>query len=187
MDQLDASYALPALRRAEQRPERILYVARAGLGALPSGFGTILIFMSPQLLSLGFLIWAIWWPYPATTHAFVRAVLCSVVLAGAVVTVGWLLIRRNRGFVMAVIRAPFMSITVTDRRMIWSVPWDKAPLMEIGRGRMLRGVLGGVDRKGRGNAAVELVPGDPAADIDGHIHFDRLPEVARFVSAVESW
>jgi len=187
MDQPDASYALPALRRAEQRPERVLYVARAGLGALPSGFGTILIFMSPQLFSLGFLIWAIWWPYPSTTHAFVRAVLCSVVLAGAVMTVGWLLIRRNRGFVMAVIRAPFMSITVTDRRMIWSVPWDRAPLMEIGRGRMLRGILGGVDRKGRGNAAVELVPGDPAADIDGHIHFDRLPEVARFVSAVDSW
>jgi hypothetical protein len=71
--------------------------------------------------------------------------------------------------------------------MVWTVPWDNRPLMEIGRGRMMRGVLGSVDRKGRGNAAVQLVAGDPAADIDGHIHFDRLPHVTRFVSAVESW
>lgn len=183
----DATPTLPALRRAEQRPERILYVARAGLGALPSGAGTIVVFMAPQLLSLGFLVWAIWWPYPSSTHAFVRAVLCSFVLAGAVTTVAWLLIRRNRGFVLAVLRAPFTSITVTDRRMLWTLPWHPQPLLEIGRGRMLRGVLGSVDRKGRGNAAVELVPGDPCADIDGHIHFDRLPQVARFVSAVETW
>ncbi|PZU11607.1 hypothetical protein [Sphingomonas sp.] len=187
MDEQDATISLPALRRVDQRPERILYVARAGLGALPSGSGTILIFMMPQILSLGFLVWAIWWPYPASAHAFARAILCSIVLAGAVAAVATLLIRRNRGFITAVIRAPFTSITVTDRRMLWTVPWDNQPLMEIRRGRMLRGVLGTVDRKGRGNAAVQLVAGDPAADIDGHIHFDRLPEVVRFVSAVGSW
>ncbi|MDO6416615.1 hypothetical protein Q4F19_19685 [Sphingomonas sp. BIUV-7] len=187
MHEQDAPIRLPALRRAEQRPERILYVARAGFGALPSGSGTILVFMMPQLLSLGFLVWAIWWPYPASMHAFVRAILCSIVLAGAVVTVAAMLIRRNRGFISAVVQAPFISITVTDRRMLWTVPWEKQPLIEIGRRRMLRGVLGSVDRRGRGNAAVELVAGDPAADIDGHIHFDRLPQVARFVGAIESW
>ncbi|QJU60422.1 hypothetical protein HL653_03180 [Sphingomonas sp. AP4-R1] len=187
MSEQDAPILLPALRRAEQRPEHILYVARAGFGALPSGSGTILIFMMPQILSLGFLVWAIWWPYPASMHAYVRAILCSFVLAGAVVAVATLLIRRNRGFITAVIRAPFTSITVTDRRMLWTVPWDNRPLMEISRRRMMRGVLGAVDAKGRGNAAVQLVAGDPAADIDGHIHFDRLPEVVRFVSAVGSW
>jgi hypothetical protein len=187
MIEQDAPIALPALRRAQQQPERILYVARAGFGALPSGSGTILIFMMPQILSLGFLVWAIWWPYPASMHAYVRAILCSVVLVGAVVIVAGLLIRRNRGFISAVIQAPFISITVTDRRMLWTVPWEKQPLIEIGRGRMMRGVLGSVDRRGRGNAAVELVPGDPAADIDGHIHFDRLPQVTRFVSAVGHW
>ena len=46
------------------------------------------------------------------------------------------------------------------------------------------GILGAVDRRGRGNAAMMLVPGDPAADIDGNIHFDRLPDVAGFVAAL---
>jgi hypothetical protein len=187
MIEQDAPITLPALRRAEQRPERILYVARAGFGALPSGSGTILVFMMPQLMSLGFLVWAIWWPYPASMHAYARAILCSFVLVGAVALVATLLIRRNRGFITAVIRAPFISITVTDRRMLWRVPWDRQPLMEIGRGRVMGGVLGTVDRKGRGNAAVELIAGDPAADIDGHIHFDRLPHVTRFETAVGHW
>ena len=35
-----------------------------------------------------------------------------------------------------------------------------------------------------GTAAVLLVPGDPCADIDGAIHFDRLPQVVTFVEAL---
>jgi hypothetical protein len=30
-----------------------------------------------------------------------------------------------------------------------------------------------------------LVPDDPSADIDGNIHFDRLPNVAGFVAAFD--
>ena len=176
--------SLPAIRRLDQVPERVLYVARAGLGAIPSGFGTILVFMSPQILSLGFVLWAIWWPYPGTSNAFDWAITWTGVLAAMVVLVATLLIRRNRGFVTAVMRAPFIRITVTDRRIVWTVPWDRRPLMDIGRARVLGAVVGQVDRRGRGNAAMELVPGDPCADIDGHIHFDRLPHADRFVAAL---
>ena len=175
---------LPAIRRLDQMPERVLYVARAGLGAIPSGFGTILVFMTPQILSLGFVLWAIWWPYPNDTNGFAWAVTWSVVLASLVLGVAALLIRRNRGFITAVMRAPFIRITVTDRRVVWTVPWDRRPLMDIGRARVLGAVIGQVDRRGRGNAAMELVPGDPCADIDGHIHFDRLPHADRFVAAL---
>ena len=175
---------LPALRRAEAMPERILYVARAGLGALPSGLGTVLLFMLPQFFSLTILVWAIWWPYPATAAGLARDATMTSILVALLAGVGWLLARRNRGFVLGVLRSPFISITVTDRRVLWTVPWDRRPLIDIGRGRVLGGVLGAVDRRGRGNAAMELVPGDPAADIDGHIHFDRLPDAQGFVAAL---
>ena len=175
---------LPALRRMEPIPERVLYVARPGLGALPSGFGTVLLFMMPQFFSLGFLIWAIWWPAPIDMWAEAQAIGCTALLAVMLVAVGWALARRHRGFVLGVLRAPFTRITVTDRRVVWTVPWAPRPLMEISRGRVLRAVLGTVDRSGRGNAAMELIAGDPAADIDGHIHFDRLPNAAAFVAAL---
>ena len=174
---------LPALRRAEALPERILYVARAGLGALPSGFFTVLVFISPQIFALLFFVWAIWWPYPASDQAFWRAVACTAVLASILAGVAWALARRYRGFVTGVMTAPFIRITVTDRRVLWTVPWSGEPLIEIGRQRIIRSVLGGVDRRGRGHAAIELVPGDPAADIDGHVHFDRLPRAEDFVRA----
>ena len=98
-----------------------------------------------------------------------------------------LLVRKNPGFLLAVLRAPFIQLTVTDRRIVWRLPWMKVPLMEIGRERVLDGILGSVEKNGAGSAAVVLVPGDPCADIDGNIHFDRLPDVVRFVGAVRAW
>jgi len=49
----------------------------------------------------------------------------------------------------------------------------------------LGGLLGDLDHRGNGPAAVVLVPGDPYAEIDGNIHFDRLPDAAAFVAALE--
>lgn len=171
-------------RRLEPQPETTLYVARAGLGALPSGFLTVLVFMMPQILSLGFVLWAIWWPYPEATPEYDRALLWTAVMTGTIIAVATLLARRHRGFILAVVRAPFIRITLTDRRLLWTLPWSAEPLLEIDRRRMVRGVLGSVDRRGRGNAAIELLPGDPAADVDGHIHFDRLPAALAFVTAL---
>lgn len=186
MDSIEPPVQLPALhaRRAVPVAERTRYVARAGMGALPSGLGTILLFITPQLLSLGFLLWAIWWPYPSATRTLVFAWGCTTVLVGLLVLVAWLLIRRHPGFLMGVIQAPFVRITVTDRRVLWTVPWAAAPLIEIDRRRVRGALLGAVDGKGRGNAAMMLVPGDPMGDEGGHIHFDRLPQAERFVAAL---
>ncbi|MEH3107299.1 MAG: hypothetical protein PGN09_08460 [Sphingomonas fennica] len=174
----------PALRRAERLPERVLYVARAGFGALPSGIGMILLVATPQLLSFGFILWAIWWPYPRTPFSLMLAYGCTAAMAGLVLLVGWALARKFSGFVGAVLRAPFTRITVTDRRVLWTLPWASEPLMEIARHRILGGMLGPVDRRGRGSAAMVLVEGDPSADVDGNIHFDGLPHAARFVAAL---
>jgi hypothetical protein len=179
-----SSAELPALRRLDRAPERLLYETRPGLGALPSGLGISLLIIAPQLLSLGFLFWAIWWPTPIRHHDVVRAWICTYVVIGSILLVGWLLARRFRGFVIAVIRAPFIRIRVTDRRVQWLVPWSRQPLIEIGRHRIIGGLLGSVDRHGRGNAAMILVDGDPAADIDGNIHFDRLPNAVKFVDSL---
>ena len=50
---------------------------------------------------------------------------------------------------------------------------------------LLGGIIGLLDRKGNGPAALILVPGDPCADVDGNIHFDRLPDAAAFVAALD--
>ena len=91
-------------RRLDPVPERTLYVARAGLGALPSGFATILLFMAPQIFSLSFLLWAIWWPYPDTAWGYDRALICTASVSPSA----------------AVLRAPFIRITLTDRRLLWT-------------------------------------------------------------------
>lgn len=171
-------------RRLHPLPERIFYAARPGLGALPSGALTILGFFVPQLLSLGFVLWAIWWPWPQTPTLLAFAVGGTALLALLVAGVAWLLLRHNPGFAVGVMRAPFIRLTVTDRRVLWTVPWMAQPLIEIGRERVLGGILGIVDAHGRGNAAMVLVAHDPAADIDGNIHFDRLPDAAAFVEAL---
>ena len=80
--------------------------------------------------------------------------------------------------------APFIRLTVTDRRILWTLPWAAEPLLEVGLLRVRGALLGEVDRRGRGNAALVLMPGDPAADDHGYIHFDRLPDAAGFVRAL---
>ena len=181
---LQTNLPVPPLRRLQPEPERQLYVARAGLGALPSGLGTMLLFILPQIFSFEILLWAIWWPAPSTAEGRLFAWGCTLMLVAALALVGWALTRRFRGFASAVLRAPFTRITVTDRRVLWTLPWARRPLMEIARNRIVGGILGTVDRRGRGNAAIMLVDGDPSADIDGNIHFDRLPDVVRFVEAL---
>jgi hypothetical protein len=180
----DAQLPMAYIRRAERLAEQTRYVARPGLRALPSGSLTVGAFVGMQLTSLVILLWAVWWPTPSTPGMWTFAVGITLAFVALIAIVSALLVRRHPGFLLAVLRAPFIRLTVTDRRIIWSLPWDKAPLMEIGHDRILGGILGGEDRRGAGSAAVMLVPGDPSADIDGAIHFDRLPNVRRFLEAL---
>jgi hypothetical protein len=175
---------VPFARRAEMIAERITYVARPGLRALPSGALAVSAFGGLQLWTMVVLLWAIWWPHPTTTGTWVFAIGTTMLLIGLAIGVLVLLLRRYPGFLLAVMRAPFVRLTVTDRRVLWTVPWSGPPLMEIGRDRILGGILGLVDAKGFGNAALVLVPGEPSADIDGNVHFDRLPRAAEFVEAL---
>jgi hypothetical protein len=177
---------LPILRarRLEHIAEEVRYVARPGLGALPTGTGTVLLFLGPQVFSVSVLLWAIWWPTPQSWRVFAFAMFWTSIIAALAVGVAWQLLRRHPGFVLGLLRAPFIRLTVTDRRVVWTLPWERTPLLEIDRRRVVGGILGSVDKKGRGNAAMMLVEGDPSADVDGNIHFDRLPHVARFVAAL---
>jgi len=179
-----ARLPIPLVRRMEAIPERTLYVARPGLMALPTGTFTFLAFISPQIFSSLVILWAIWWPAPSTTGMLVFALSATAVMAALAAGIAAIVIRRNPGFALGLLRAPFIRLTVTDRRVIWSLPWMAAPLMEIDRRRVLGGHLGSVNARGRGHAMMVLVPGDPAADIDGNIHFDRLPDAAAFVEAL---
>jgi len=104
-----------------------------------------------------------------------------IVLAAGMI---WVMVRGNLPLAIGVARAPFIRLTVTDRRVIWSLPWHREPLMEIGCERIRGGVLGAVDGRGWGNAAILLVPGDYAGDADGFVHVDRLPDAAGFVEAL---
>ncbi|WP_380872898.1 hypothetical protein ACFB49_37940 [Sphingomonas sp. DBB INV C78] len=183
---IDAAAQLPVayMRRLDPIPERSLYVARPGLRAMPSGSLIMAGCFMLQLWTLSFLLWAMWWPTPQTPRLLAFAIGGTVTIALLVLLVALLLMRRFPGFVLGVARAPFIRLTVTDRRVVWSLPWHRHPLMEIGRERILGGILGAVDGKGRGNAAMILIHGDPAADVDGNIHFDHLPQVEQFVAAL---
>ena len=172
------------MRRIDPIPERPLYIARPGLRAMPSGSLIMAGCFMLQLWTLSFLIWAMWWPAPQTPKLLAFAIGGTVTMALLVLLVAVLLMRRFPGFVLGVARAPFIRLTVTDRRVVWSLPWHRYPLMEIGRERILGGRLGTVDGRGRGNAAMILIHGDPAADVDGNIHFDHLPDVEQFVAAL---
>jgi hypothetical protein len=183
----DAHLPVPYIRRLNRVSEQTVYVARPGVRAIPAGAGAVALCGALQGFTLTILLWAIWWPAPSSTGDYVFSIGCSTVLALLVIGVGLLLIRKFPGFLLAVLRSPFISLRVTDRRILWTLPWMKGPLMEIGRERVLGGILGDLDRKGNGPAAVVLVPGDPSADIDGNIHFDRLPNAAAFVAALRSW
>lgn len=178
---------IPYVRRLDAMAERSAYVARPGIRALPSGALAVFAFASLQAWTLTILLWAIWWPAPRSQGDWTFSLTATGILVGLVLGVIVLLLRKYPGFALAVLRAPFIRLTVTDRRIVWSLPWSRAPLMEIGRERVLGGILGPLDRKGNGSAAVVLVPGDPCADIDGNIHFDRLPDAAAFVAALRYW
>lgn len=183
----DAGVPARPMKRARTMhlvPEQVRHVVRPGLRALPSGTMAILGFASPQLLSVVFLYWAIWWPAPTTPGTLRFAIGGTVVLLGLSALVVWLLLRRNMALAAGIVRAPFTRITVTDRRVLWTVPWSRRPLMEIEARRILGGILGPVNRRGTGSAAMILRDGDPAADFDGNIHFDRIPHAARFVEAI---
>ncbi|SNT13056.1 hypothetical protein SAMN06295912_14519 [Sphingomonas laterariae] len=179
-----AQLPVPYLRRLDAIPEHQLYVARPGLRALPSGSAIMAGCILLQLWTLTFMLWAMWWPTPQTPQLLAFAIGGTVTMLLLVALVILLLVRRFPGYALAVARAPFIRLTVTDRRVVWSLPWHRHPLMEIGRERILGGILGAVDARGRGNAAMILIHGDPAADIDGNIHFDHLPDVEKFVAAL---
>ncbi len=177
----------PYLRRLDPLPEQVRYVARPGVRALPSGALSVAAFAGLQAWTLTILLWAVWWPAPRSTGDWGFSLGVTAILAALVLGVLALLMRKYPGFALAVLRAPFIRLTVTDRRILWTVPWHRRPLMEVGRERVVGGIVGLVDRRGAGPAAVMLVPGDPAADIDGNIHFDRLPDAAGFVEALRGW
>jgi hypothetical protein len=183
----DATLPIPYVRRLNRIAEQTVYLARPGLRALPSGAGAVAVGVAFQAFTLTLLLWAVWWPAPISTGDYVFAIGCSSVFAMLVIGIFLLLLRKYPGFLIAILRAPFISLRVTDRRILWTLPWMKGPLMEIGRERILGGILGDIDRHGNGPAAVVLVPGDPSADIDGNIHFDRLPNAAAFVAALRNW
>jgi hypothetical protein len=180
----DANLPVPYMRRINRVAEITRYIARPGLRALPSGSGAFVAFGSLIFFPLVILLWAIWWPAPRSTSDYEFAIGCSFILAFLLVGMFILLARQNPGFVLAVMRSPFISIVVTDRRILWTLPWMPHPLMDIGHERIVGGVLGQLDKRGNGPAAIMLVPGDPCADIDGNIHFDRLPDAAAFVAAL---
>ena len=180
----EAALPIPYARRLDAIAEETFYLARPGIRAIPSGAGTVTAFVGLQAFTLIGFLWAIWWPAPSSTGDYVFSISASAVLAALVLLVIWVLMRRYPGFVLAVLRSPFISLRVTDRRLLWTVPWMRAPLMEIGLDRVIGGICGMLDRHGNGPAAVILVPGDPCADIDGNIHFDRLPDAAAFVAAL---
>lgn len=182
----DANLPMPYIRRLNPIAERTYYLARPGVRAIPSGAGAVAVFVGLQCFTLIVLLWAIWWPEPISTTDYAFSIGWSAVLALLVIGVGLLLVRKYPGFLLAILRTPFISLRVTDRRVLWTLPWMRAPLMEIGRDRVVGGILGPLDRKGAGPAAMMLVPGDPSADIDGNIHFDRLPNAAAFVAALQN-
>jgi hypothetical protein len=172
------------LIEAIEGSETVRYVARPGLRALPAGTGVALGFVAAQLLLFTFFLWAIWWPLPSRPAGWVFSVTLTLGLFGLAAAMVWVMVRGRVPLAIGVLRAPFIRLTVTDRRVIWSLPWRGEPLMEIGCDRIRGGLLGSVDARGSGNAAILLVPGDYAGDEDGCIHIDRLPDAAGFVEAL---
>lgn len=164
--------------------ETTLYVARPGLGALPEGAGIAIGFAIPQGLMCAAFLWAIWYPWPHSLSMWVFDITLSLLLTGLGAGLFWKIARGNGAIAAGIVRAPFVRLTVTDRRLVWSVPWSATPLMELEASRILGGILGDTDRKGRGTAAIILVPGDPSGDYEDRIHLDRLPDAAGFVAAL---
>ena len=175
-------FAAPALVPAG--PEQVIYTARPGLKALPESLTTMSGFAALGGFPVFFFLWAVWWPYPTTLGTWTFAVVLTAPIAGLSVAVFWLLFGRKPGQVVNWLIAPFMRITVTDRRVMWTLPWRRRPLYEIEGERVRGGLLGDAEPTGEGAAAIILHPDDPAGDRQGLVHFDRLPQVARFVDAL---
>ena len=172
------------LREGTEPGETVRYVARPGFGALPAGTGIALAFAGVQLLLFAFFLWAIWWPLPTRIGGWIFSIALSLGLFALAIGMMWVMLRGQGPLARGVLRAPFIRLTVTDRRVVWSLPWHQEPLMEIGCERIRGGLLGSVDGRGRGNAAILLVHGDYAGDADGYVHIDRLPDAAGFVEAL---
>ncbi|MBV9843336.1 MAG: hypothetical protein JOY99_17670 [Sphingomonadaceae bacterium] len=173
---------LPAA--APTGPEAIRYTARPGLKALPESMTTMLGFGALGLFPVFVFLWAVWWPYPTTPTTWTFAIGATILIVGLSAAVFWLLFGRRPAQILNWLLAPFMRITVTDRRVLWTLPWRRRPLYEIAGERVRGGLLGDADRAGIGAAAIMLFPGDPAGDAHGLVHFDRLPDVAGFVDAL---
>jgi hypothetical protein len=185
MPDRQAQLPVPLVRRLDAIPERTLYAARPGLLALPTGTFTVLVFISPQIVSAILILWVVWWPMPQTLAMLVFALSCTALFIGLFALILTIVARRHPGYALGLLRAPFIRLSVTDRRVLWSVPWTAQPLMEIDRRRVLGGQLGSVDARGRGHAMMMLKPRGFAEGIDDTIHFDRLPNAAAFVEALD--
>jgi hypothetical protein len=164
--------------------EAIRYSARPGLAALPESLTTMLGFAGLGIFPVFVFLWAVWWPYPTTRGTWAFAIGMTAAIAALSLTVFWLLFGRRPAQIANWLLAPFMRITVTDRRVMWTLPWRRRPLYEIEAARVRGGLLGDADASGVGAAAIMLFPGDPAGDGHGLVHFDRLPQVASFVDAL---
>ncbi len=164
--------------------ETVLYVARPGIGALPDGTGTAIAFAIPQLLMCCAFLWIIWFPLPRSEQAIAFDVTMTLLLTGIGGAMAWKIGRGSGHIAIGILRAPFIRLTVTNHRLIWTLPWSARPLMELEATRVMGGILGEADRNGRGTAAIILVPGDPAGDFENRIHLDRLPDAAGFVAAL---
>ena len=187
--QLPALWASPAerLRREATAPEVVLYARRPGLGALPEGGSAVLGFAGLACFPIGILLWAVWWPAPTTWFGEVFAVGCTVLILGLALLVLILLIRPRGEALAQLAFVPFIRLVVTDRRVMWTLPWRRAPLFQIEASRVRGGLIGRHEPSRRGGwapAAIVLWPGDPAGDEQGLVHFDRLPDAAGFVDAL---
>ncbi|WP_156680031.1 hypothetical protein [Sphingomonas profundi] len=178
--------ALPAKAERHEASirETTLYVARPGIGALPEGAGLAIAFAVPQALMCCAFLWIVWFPWPTTERALGFDIGMTILLCGLGAFLFWRIARGNGDIARGIVRAPFVRLTVTDRRLVWSVPWSRRPLMELDAARIMGGILGDTDGRGRGTAAIILVPGDPAGDFENRIHLDRLPDAAGFVAAL---
>lgn len=164
--------------------EEVLYRRRPGLGALPEGGGALLGFGGLQLFPIVVLLWAVWWPAPVTTRGLVFAICFTVLMAMLALGVCYLLLRGRAATAQQLVFLPFIHLTVTTHRVSWTVPWRRAPMFEIESFRVRGGMMGLADTRGWASAAILLFPGDPVADEDGMIQFDRLPDAAGFVEAL---
>jgi hypothetical protein len=187
----EPSFALPVRARPRvsrldplSGPETVLYRRRPGLRALPEGGGALIGFGALQLFPLLVLLWAVWWPTPVTVHGMVFAICFTVLIGLLSLGICYLLLRGRTATAHQLVFLPFIRLTVTTHRVSWTVPWRRVPMFEIESFRVRGGMLGNEDRRGWAPAAILLHPGDPVADEDGMIQFDRLPDAARFVEAL---